>query len=385
MRIAVIGAGIVGLATTVGLQLDGHEVTLWEKREDPSPGGAGLTLFRNALEAFDVLGLGAVIRDASSGEIASMRVGQRTPAGAWLSDVPNEALLDSRTIHRQSLHHLLIDQLKAGTLHTGVQATVRADGAPCINVAGEAKYYDLVLVADGIRSSNRRTLGYDTLLRYRGCTVWRGVTDRAVDIRAQAGETWGNGQTFGIVPLPNGRVYWFASINAAEGGAFTDEHEAVSGLFEGWHTPIPECIAATRPERVMRHDIYDLASSLSSFARGRTVLLGDAAHAMTPNLGQGAGQGIEDAATLVYLLRSANPDKIDEAIGQYCRLRKKRTQAMQRRSRMATRIAQTAHPLTVQARNLAVRLAPRSLFGVLTRRAQAWPNPTKSQSSSSCS
>ena len=377
MRIAVIGAGVVGLAAAVGLQGDGHEVAVWEQREDPNPKGAGLTLFRNALEAFDVLGLGAEVRRASSGAIASMRAGQRTPNGKWLLTAPNATASSIRTIHRRDLHRLLIDRLDGGTLHTRARATVRSDGAARIHVAGGELSCDLVVVADGIRSGNRRLLGYDTPLRYAGCTVWRGVTDHPVDLRGEAGETWGRGRIFGLVPLPGGRVYWFASMNLPEGCIFPDEHASVTGLFEDWHDPIPECIAATRPEQVMRHDIHDLAAPLSSFVRGRTVLLGDAAHAMTPNLGQGAGQGIEDAATLTHLLRGVSPDEIDGRLARYRMLREKRTRTIQQRSRTATRIAQASHPVSVRSRDLLMRLMPGRLFGRLSSRMQVWPNPAE--------
>lgn len=79
MRIAIIGAGIGGLVTASALQADGHDVTVYEQPPDPSPEGAGLTLFGNALEALDLLGLGGVVRGISSDSISSLRVGQRTP------------------------------------------------------------------------------------------------------------------------------------------------------------------------------------------------------------------------------------------------------------------------------------------------------------------
>ncbi len=127
---------------------------------------------------------------------------------------------------------------------------------------------------------------------------------------------------------------------------------------------------------MLRHDIYDLAKPLASFVRGRTVLLGDAAHAMTPNLGQGAGQCIEDAATLVLLLRSASTAGLEAALARYSALRQKRTKAVMQRSRAAGRASQTTNPVAVGLRNTALRLMPGKAVGALTGRIQSWPKPT---------
>lgn len=377
MRIAVIGAGIGGLVVAAGLQADGHEVAVLEQRQEPSPDGAGLTLFGNAFEALDVLGLGDVVKGVSSGAIASMRPGQRHPSGTWLITVPQSAVASMHSVHRVDLYRALSGQLKAGTLCTGSAAHVASDGSPRVTVGELTEDFDLVVVADGIRSRNRVALGLDTGLHYAGYTAWRGVTSRPVDISREAGETWGRGQLFGIVPLPDDRVYWFGTLTTEAGTEFPDEHEAVRRQFAGWHAPIQDCITATPSDAVMRHDIYDLARPLPSFVRGRTVLLGDAAHAMTPNLGQGAGQGIEDAATLVLLLRSASTSELDFALDRYSDLRQKRTATVMQRSRTAGRVAQAAHPVAVGLRNTALRLTPGRVMGALSQRIHAWPRPAE--------
>jgi 2-polyprenyl-6-methoxyphenol hydroxylase-like FAD-dependent oxidoreductase len=373
MRIAVIGAGIGGLAAAAGLQRDGHEVTVYEQRPAPSPDGAGLTLFGNALQALDSLGLGDAVRSVSTDAMASMRPGQRRPDGTWLLTVPRSALSSLRSVHRVALHRVLAERLSPGTLRAGRAALVSPDGSPRITLDGRAEEFDLVVAADGLRSRSRAALGLDTGLRYAGYTAWRGVTSGPVDLRGEAGETWGRGRIFGIVPLPDERVYWFGTLNAPPGASFPDEREAALREFVGWHAPIRECIAATRPEAVLRHDIYDVAKPLSSFVRGRTVLLGDAAHAMTPNLGQGAGQGLEDAATLALLLRGASADGLDTALARYSGIRRKRTGVLVRRSRMAGRVAQASGPVVAGLRDAALRLTPGGVMGLLSRRLQDWP------------
>ncbi|GAA1316412.1 FAD-dependent monooxygenase [Leucobacter albus] len=375
MRIAVIGAGVGGLVAAAGLQADDHEVTVFERRASPSPDGAGLTLFSNAFEALDMLGLGDAVRAVSSDAIATMRAGQRHPSGSWLVTVPPSAVASLRSVHRVELHRALSGQLRDGTIRAGAAARVASGGSPSVTVGTRTEQFDLVVVADGARSANRAALGMDPGLRYAGYTAWRGVTSEPVDINGEAGETWGRGQLFGIVPLPDGRVYWFGTLNTAPGTTFADEHEAVTRHFAGWHAPIHHCLAATHPAAVIRHDIYDLARPLDTLARGRTVLLGDAAHAMTPNLGQGAGQGIEDAATLALLLRDTRPSELGAALARYSTLRQKRTRAIMQRSRMAGRVAQASGPVAAALRNTALRLTPGRVLGAVSQRLHSWPRP----------
>ena len=140
-------------------------------------------------------------------------------------------------------------------------------------------------------------------------------------------------------------MYWFAVASMPAATVIDDEYAAVSTLFAGWHAPIGELIAATDPAAVFRLDINELAGPLPSFRRGRCVLLGDAAHAMTPDLGQGGNQALEDAATLVRLIgdAAATPPGpwIDPALTEYDRLRRPRTQLLARQARLVGRVGQT--------------------------------------------
>src|SRR5699024_6754322 len=99
---------------------------------------------------------------------------------------------------------------------------------------------------------------------------------------------------------------------------------------------------------------------------GRTVLMGDAAHAMTPNLGQGAGQGIEDAATITLLLRGTQADGVDDALASYSRVRSRRTASLWRQSRLMAKVAQASGPVTGGLRDLAMRVVPGGIAGVVS-------------------
>lgn len=382
MRIAVIGAGIAGLVAAAGMQADGHEVTVFERRDEPNPAGAGLTLFNNAFEALDLVGLGDAVRNIArdgitGGSIAVLRRSQGEATASWLLSVPVTAAATMRSVHRAALHHELLVHLRPGTVRTGSAALVTADGTPQVTANDRDEQFDLVVAADGIRSQNRGLLGLDTGLRYAGYTAWRGVTNRPVSFDLQPGEIWARGQVFGMVPLLDGRVYWYATRNLPEGQRASNEYEFVQQQFATWHAPVRECIAATAEDAVMRHDIYDLAGPLTTFVCGRTVLIGDAAHAMTPNLGQGAGQGIEDAATLTYLLRDADAGELDTILARYVQLRKRRTSVVMRRSRAAGAMAQAEHPFAVGFRNALVRLTPGWVMSATMQRLQRWPSPVR--------
>lgn len=149
------------------------------------------------------------------------------------------------------------------------------------------------------------------------------------------GETWGRGQRFGFAKLVDGRFYWYATANreAGLGSAAGDPVEE----FGDWHDPIPALIAATPPEAVLRNDIYDLPTPLAPFVTGRVVLLGDAAHAMTPNLGRGACSAIEDAGALARHLKATD---LYTALAQYDAERRPVTTKLIKRSRAIGRVGQ---------------------------------------------
>ncbi|WP_158726488.1 FAD-dependent monooxygenase [Tomitella fengzijianii] len=373
MRIGIIGAGIGGLVAAAGLQADGHDVTVYERRDAPAAVGAGLTLFVNAFAALDAIGLGDTVRAVSADALGRMRSGQRRPSGRWLVSVPPGSGPAVRSLHRAELHSALLARLPAGMVRAGSTAQADPGGAPVVTVDGALERFDLVVAADGIRSGARRTWGLDRGVRYAGYTAWRGVTASRGHLADEAGEAWGAGARFGIVPLPDDRVYWFAVLTAAEGADFGDEPAMLRERFGGWHAPIPALLDATPTSALLRHDIHDLAALPPRCVAGRGVLLGDAAHAMTPDLGQGAGQAIEDAATLVLLLRHAGAP--DAALREYDRLRRRRARTLWHGSRLAGRVAQASSPAAVATRDVLMRAMPAGAAVRAAARVARWQEP----------
>jgi 2-polyprenyl-6-methoxyphenol hydroxylase-like FAD-dependent oxidoreductase len=236
-----------------------------------------------------------------------------------------------------------------------VRVTQDARGVVAGFADGREVHGDLLVGADGVHSVVRATLHGGQPPTYAGYTAWRAVVPFDTE-RLQAGESWGRGARFGRVGMSGGRVYWYATANAPEGQRNADEKAALLDLFRGWHAPIPALIEATAPGAILRNDIYD-RPPLKTWGRGRITLLGDAAHPMTPNLGQGGCQAIEDAWVLA---RALARDPSPQGLRRYEAARHPRTRRFVLESWRFGKIAQTSNRLVIAVRNALVRMAPES-------------------------
>ncbi|MFJ6612652.1 FAD-dependent monooxygenase [Streptomyces sp. NPDC091289] len=369
----VAGGGIGGLAAAVALGRHGWRVTVCERAPALTGIGAGIVLAPNALRALDSIGLGP---EVWAGEALPGSIGLRTPDGAWLSRSDSGAVstrygLSMRAVHRGFLVDALASALPPGVVRLGVAVTGVDDtgGAVVVRTSAGDLRADVVVAADGMRSALRGQLfPRHPGLSHAGEAGWRAVVPGAGLPPQQATETWGRGERFGVVPLADGRIYVYATAVTGPGARPADHHAELTRRFGAWHDPIPALLDRLNrrnpdPVGILHHDFHELRPPLPRFHAGRVALLGDAAHAMTPNMGQGGCQAIEDAVVVAHLL--ARDTDVPAALAAYTQARHRRTTRISRRSRRMGELARLSHPLAASIRNLAVRATPR----VVTRRA----------------
>lgn len=197
-----------------------------------------------------------------------------------------------------------------------------------------------------------------------------------VPLDAALTETWGRGLRFGIASLGDGRAYWFACVLLPELQHREDTLDQVASRFRGWHAPIPHLLRVTPREALICNDIYYVGAPLDRFVRGRVAVLGDAAHAVTPDIGQGACLAIEDAVVLAASL--ADSADLTAGLAAYDRVRRPRTQSMARLSGRLARVLETRNPIASSLRDLFASALPTWTFLRASAGAFSWTPPARS-------
>ncbi|PGB01233.1 FAD-dependent monooxygenase [Bacillus toyonensis] len=306
-NVIIIGGGIAGLCAAISLQKIGLNVKVYDKNIEPTVAGAGIIIAPNAMQALEPYGISEQIRTFGNESDGFNLVSEK---GSILSKLTIPTCYPKiYSIHRKDLHQLLLSELQKGTVEWGKEC-VKIDqneenALKILFQDGSEALGNILIAADGIHSVVRKQVTQSDGYRYAGYTCWRGVTPaHNLSLTNDFIETWGTNGRFGIVPLPNNEVYWYALINAkARDRKYTAYTTAdLYNHFKSYHSPIPDILNNASDVTMIHRDIVDI-TPMKQFFDKRIVFIGDAAHALTPNLGQGACQAIEDAIILAECIK----------------------------------------------------------------------------------
>jgi 2-polyprenyl-6-methoxyphenol hydroxylase-like FAD-dependent oxidoreductase len=378
ISIGIIGGGIGGVAAAVALDRAGIQATVYERATEFREVGAGMMLWPNATRVLKEFGLLEKVA-ASSGSSQHFLV--RSSAGTILMDIAlGRVEVPALGTRRSDLLDALLSALPPERIRLGHdfesfehrKASVRVNFSGSASGGGTSAEHDFAIGADGIRSRVRSQLWGVHEPIYRGYTIWRGLARLMGTVPSGSNsETWGRGKRFGILHTGGDRFTWYATANTDSG--HVDSSEGRQGellrMFAGWHEPIERLIGATDEGSILKNGAYDL-KPLKRWGHGRTMLLGDAAHPCTPNLGLGGCMALEDALVLAKsFCKEASPES---ALRRYESLRRGRTRHVQQRSLLMGQIGQWENRLVAGGRQMVTSMLPHEIFERNLRRVYSY-------------
>ncbi|MFD0701150.1 FAD-dependent monooxygenase [Myroides pelagicus] len=358
MKVSIIGAGIAGLTMAVALKRANIPFVVYESAEEIKPVGAGIAMATNAMQVYRHLGLSDKLYEVGQRilkvQLTDLNLNVLTESD--LSPFETQYQLANMAIHRSELHKVLVEAV--GMEHIilnkrleGIDSLESGDHQ-LIFTDGSCAIHTYIIGADGIRSKVRETKFGAYPLREAKQVCWRGVLDidlpEAYDNLSLEG--WGRAKRFGFVKLIDRQVYWYFLVNES----IYEQTKDLTALTSDCHPMVQQLFAETKSDDIFLSKIQDLPL-LDQWYKNKVALIGDAAHATTPNLGQGACQAIEDVYVISKLLVNYS---LEESLERYTGIRRQKAHAIVKQSWMMGQVAQLNHPNLITIRNAIFRFIP---------------------------
>lgn len=375
MKAIIVGGGISGLNTGLGLRRAGVDAKIYDRASNLASlqAGGGMHLWNNGMRALDHLGQRERVEAAGEGvdEFNWYTDQGRLMGSGDVTELTRKLGIGATGITRKDLHQTLAegaddDLIQFDSKCTGFDQDT--DGVTVRFEDGREERGDVLIGADGINSAVRRQIQGDSEPRYSGVTVCQAVvkTDEQLIKPRIYGMLWGRGSRFGYYPILGG-AFWYLLV-AEPRDYFADpatRRQKVANYLAGWADPAERLLAAAPDEGLIVGNIVD-REPVQKWGEGRVTVVGDAAHAMTPFLGQGGGQGIEDAAVITSCLTDATD--IPRALRDYEDLRRDRTAEITTRAAKVGETTSMKSPVACAVRNRVMKLVfPRRIWPIFSR------------------
>ncbi|MPV86868.1 FAD-dependent monooxygenase [Ostreibacterium oceani] len=357
----IIGAGISGLTTALTLKKNGLNVNIYEGSSEIKPVGAGIILANNAMQVFQKMGIQDKI-EKTGNKISTVKITDaqlNRISDIDLTEFEKQYGVYNVAIHRGKLQKILANEVGYENIKLSKRLS-KIDKNRMFTLTFEDKTTlesSVVIGADGLNSTVRNQLFAASTLRNAKQTCWRGVCDIELPEKYhnELNEAWGKGKRFGFVKISDKKVYWYALTNLKKA---RENSEDLTDIFSEFHNDILHIISKTAINQIMVTDIIDL-KPMDKWQSDNICLVGDAAHATTPNLGQGACQAIEDAYIIGQLLDSGMALK--DTFIEYEKIRRKKAHMIVNTSWSVGKIAQIENQFGILARNFIMKNIPKPI------------------------
>ncbi|MFW2096172.1 FAD-dependent urate hydroxylase HpxO [Acinetobacter sp. ULE_I057] len=377
MEITIIGAGMGGLTAGIALKKFGHTVTIYEQTEQILAVGAAISLWSNGVKCLNYLGL--------TNQVA--KLGGQMDHLAYIDGLTGEHMTQFSLmplieevgqrpypVSRADLQNMLMDEFGRDDIHLGKKmvALEQVDQHIKVQFADGSEVTTALLIgADGTHSLTRQyVLGEQVERRYAGYVNWNGLVEIS-DNLAQA-DQWttfvGEGKRVSLMPVADQRFYFFFDVPLPVGLENSKAQYKIlfKQYFKDWCQPVQNLIEAIDEQKTNRVEIHDI-EPFTQFYKGRVVIMGDAAHSTTPDIGQGGCQAMEDA---IYLARALqiNTLGVEDALKRYQNKRNERANELVLRARKRCEVTHMKDEAVTEAwyQDLRQEQGPHIMRGIIS-------------------